>query len=126
VLGVQEVVFERLRKAAGLGTVSASDALAAFEEAADEELNLTREAFHEVLRSKFLPKSQSNLEYEQSRLLLNRVFDAFDTDGNGIVDFKELAAGVAALCGGSPVNQVEAAFALYDADSGASWRGVVA
>lgn len=31
-------------------------------------------------------------------------------------DFTELAAGVAALCGGTPVDQVEAAFALYDED----------
>lgn len=83
--GEQEVVFDRLRKAAGLGTVSASDALAAFQGAADEELNLSRAAFHEVLRANFLPQHQSNLEYEQSRLLLDRVFDAFDTDSNGMV-----------------------------------------
>lgn len=116
-VAAQEVVFERLRKAAGLGSVSANDALAAFQDAADDDLNLTRDAFHEVLRTRFLPKGQSNLEYEQSRLLLNRVFDAFDHNGDGIVDFTELAAGVAALCSGTPTDQVEAAFALYDVDS---------
>ncbi len=30
---------------------------------------------------------------------LNRLFDLFDTDGNGKVDMKEMAAGLSLLCG---------------------------
>ena len=51
-------------------------------------------------------------------LLINRVFDAFDVDEDGVVDSVELATGLTLLCGASESDRVDAAFALYDADNG--------
>lgn len=65
------------------------------------------------------------LRAEDNRLLLSRLFDIFDTDHSGRVDFNELLVGVSTLCGddagsagGSAANveRVATAFALYDAN----------
>merc|ERR1711968_71026 len=47
-------------------------------------------------------------------LVLKRLFDIFDTDGNGVVDFSELASGLSVLCGGSRDEKARAAFSLFD------------
>ncbi|RHY20463.1 hypothetical protein DYB36_010970, partial [Aphanomyces astaci] len=45
--------------------------------------------------------------------VVHRLFDIFDTDGNGTVDYAELTAGLS-LFGGKQEDKVRAAFALYD------------
>ena len=40
-------------------------------------------------------------EQALSLRLVDGLFDLFDTDGNGVVDFSELASGLSVLCGGS-------------------------
>ena len=37
---------------------------------------------------------------DKVRLVLGRLYDIFDTDGNGVVDFTELSTGLTVLCGG--------------------------
>ena len=44
------------------------------------------------------------------------LFDAFDTDGDGTIDFAELGAGLSVLCGGEGEAKVRATFALFDLD----------
>ena len=51
---------------------------------------------------------------ERLKLVVEVLFGIFDTDGNGVVDFTELASGLSVLCGGSRDDKVKAAFALYD------------
>ena len=46
--------------------------------------------------------------------MCNNLFSLFDTDGNGYVDFNELASGLSVLCGGTSHDKVRAAFDLYD------------
>ena len=48
------------------------------------------------------------------RLLVGSLYGLFDTDGNGVVDFTELASGLSVLCGGTSETKIRAAFALYD------------
>ena len=48
--------------------------------------------------------------------IMDRLFDLFDTDGDGYVDSAELTSGLTVLCGGSRDEKVKAAFALYDAN----------
>ena len=44
--------------------------------------------------------------------LVARLYDAFDADGNGVVDSSELTSGLSVLCSGS--RDEKAAFAIYD------------
>ena len=41
------------------------------------------------------------------------LFDAFDSDGNGSIDFAELGAGLSVLCGGDAEQRVRLAFSRY-------------
>ena len=43
-----------------------------------------------------------------------KLFDLFDADKNGVVDFSELASGLSVLCGGSRDAKVRAVFDLFD------------
>jgi Ca2+-binding EF-hand superfamily protein len=45
--------------------------------------------------------------------LVSQLFDLFDVDGSGTVDFAELTSGLAILCGGSADERIRAAFDLY-------------
>ena len=44
------------------------------------------------------------------------LFGSLDADGNDIVDFAELAAGLSLLCGGSSDDKITAVFKLFDLD----------
>ena len=57
---------------------------------------------------------QTSADSERTTQIIARLFDVFDEDGNGAVDFSELASGLSVLCGGSRDEKAEAAFALYD------------
>jgi len=53
-------------------------------------------------------------DYAAVTTVVNRLFDMFDSDGNGIVDFRELSSGLSVLCSGTRDEKVRAAFSLYD------------
>ena len=55
-----------------------------------------------------------NVDPDRLQVILDRMFDLFDTDGNGVVDFSELASGLSVLCGGSRDDKAKAAFSLFD------------
>ncbi|CAK4180558.1 unnamed protein product [Aphanomyces euteiches] len=76
---------------------------------ADTKGNLTKEAFTECFETNFISKPDA-----RSMHVIHRLFDIFDVDGNGTVDFAELTAGLSVLCGGRREDKVRAAFALYD------------
>ena len=56
----------------------------------------------------------------QVDLIGNQLFDIMDGNCNGVVDGRELAAGVALLCGSRRPNRLRAAFSVFDGDGGAS------
>ena len=47
---------------------------------------------------------------------IDRLFSFFDTNGNGTVDFAELASGLSILCRGSTTEKIQAAFTVLDID----------
>jgi len=51
---------------------------------------------------------------EGARDVVDALFNIFDTDGNGVVDMKELASGLSVLCAGHRDDKAQAAFALFD------------
>lgn len=110
------------RRLTGLESMDAADAFEAFAvEAVDGELD--RAAFTTVFQR--IMRSRSNLllnpnEQERAAIVVAQLFDVFDQDGNGTVDFLELASGLSVLCKGGEKGghgAAEAAFRLYDQDS---------
>lgn len=80
-----------------------------------EDGTLSREAFEDCFELLIDPEFKSDEAHlARVRLILDRLFTIFDTDGNGVVDFCELSSGLSVLCGGSREDKVRAAFALYD------------
>merc|ERR1719453_1706480 len=58
--------------------------------------------------------ARTSEENDKCRIVLGRLYDLFDTDGNGVVDFTELSSGLTVLCGGEPKDKARVAFDLYD------------
>lgn len=56
------------------------------------------------------------VERNEAIVAVDRLFDAFDEDGNGVVDTREFFAGVAVLCGGDGEDRTRMAFQLYDTE----------
>lgn len=64
--------------------------------------------FKEILQSHTLADSE-RIEY-----VLNRLFDIFDTNNDGVCNFVEFATGLSVLCVGDREEKIKAAFSLYD------------
>ena len=76
-----------------------------------------REDFFACLRT--MPgrrEPQTRAEYEAFCGAVDALFDSFDADASGDVDFVEMAAGLTALCGGTPGEKRRVALALFDRD----------
>lgn len=58
--------------------------------------------------------ARTESDFVMLSFIMDRLFDLFDTDGDGYVDSAELTSGLTVLCGGSRDEKVKAAFALYD------------
>lgn len=111
------VTLEEAKAVSSLGSLAVDEVVRAFVAAADANGNLDRDAFLAtlaLLRAR-VPGSDDDDEV-MAELVANRLFDLFDTNGNGSVDLPELAAGLAVLCGGSSADKVEASFRLFDMD----------
>ena len=86
-----------------------------FANATDEEGYISQEAFEECFEELVAAgPGLSAADEDKVRLVLGRLYDIFDTDGNGVVSFDEFASGISVLCGGSREDKVRAAFALFD------------
>ena len=93
------------------------DVFEEFAVAANDDGVLDRDAFEgcfEVLIDRAGGHDDVNVDPDRLQVILDRMFDLFDTDGNGVVDFSELASGLSVLCGGSRDDKAKAAFSLFD------------
>jgi Ca2+-binding EF-hand superfamily protein len=61
-------------------------------------------------------ESISHGRFKAASDVLHHVWDLFDGDGSGHVDFSDLAAGLSILCGDGEAEKVAAAFQLFDTD----------
>ena len=52
----------------------------------------------------------------QSEDIVLRLFDAFDTDNSGTIDFKQFVVGLNRTSRGSKRDKIELAFSIYDVD----------
>jgi len=113
----QAMSLAKARQLTNLQSYSVEDAFEMFAECADEEGCLSRSAFNSCFRR--VIKSGPELSTSDKRAVesvVDRLFEIFDSNGDGAIDFSELASGLSVLCGGDREDKVEAAFALYDLD----------
>ena len=109
------VSLKEVRRLTALENHDVEEVFEEFAVAADDEGLLDREAFMDCFRSIIARNGGlSSADSERASIVLTRLFDVFDLDGSGAVDFSELASGLSVLCGGSRDQKAEAAFALYD------------
>ncbi|KAI9003883.1 hypothetical protein DFJ74DRAFT_693950 [Hyaloraphidium curvatum] len=91
-----------------------------------EELRILREEFarragagHTISKDDFREALRSHLTAYPShaqRVFLERLFDAFDDDGNQAVDFREFCAGLSVFMKGNSQEKLEMSFKMYDVD----------
>jgi Ca2+-binding EF-hand superfamily protein len=108
--------LDEARRLAGLSNFEPDEVFEEFAHHADEDGALDRDAFMNAFFT--LVDKSDNLETEEellrAEMLFDMIFEAFDADGNGFIDFNELSSGVSVLCGGSTNTKIQAAFSLYD------------
>ncbi|KAI9917440.1 hypothetical protein PsorP6_012422 [Peronosclerospora sorghi] len=61
-----------------------------------------------------MKKPRTQIEKFRAKMVVSRLYNVFDRDGNGQIDISELASGLSVLCKGARDAKVKAAFRLYD------------
>ncbi|KAI9921483.1 hypothetical protein PsorP6_001163 [Peronosclerospora sorghi] len=107
--------INEVRRLTNLGNLDVVEVFERFAEHANEEGMLIRDAFEKCF-IEIIEIAQLRTQFEKLRakILVNRLYDVFDRDGNGQIDFSELASGLSVLCKGARDAKVKAAFRLYD------------
>ncbi|GMF28972.1 unnamed protein product [Phytophthora fragariaefolia] len=113
--GEQLFSLAEARRLTNLQAFSPMEVFEALAECADEQGYVSREAFDSCFRN-IISTNQGikSEEYQRINPILNRLFELFDVDKNGMVDFSEISSGLSVFCGGSSEEKIRAAFALYD------------
>lgn len=97
-----------------LGGYNVHELLQLFKRAAPSG-SLDRESFqkcfHFIVRNK---DGSAPTDYKRTIGSLNRLFNIFDKDGNGVVDAAEFMSGLSVLASGDRDDKIRAAFDLYD------------
>jgi len=86
---------------------------------ADGSGYLTRHSFHKCFRALAEANYGKELGPNDDRrliLILDQLFELFDTSNDGVVSFEELAAGLSTLCHGEGGFKMASVFKLYDTD----------
>ena len=109
------VSLKEVRRLTALENHDVEEVFEEFAVAADDEGLIDAKAFTDCFHSIIARNGgQSDADSERTSHILTRLFNVFDVDGSGAVDFTEMASGLSVLCGGSRDQKAEAAFALYD------------
>jgi len=107
--------LQEIRLLTGLASLSPSDAFEALASRANEDGVLDKDAFDAAFDAiRVNNDGLSDEDENKADVVLDRLFEIFDENGDGVVDFTELSSGVSVLCGGSRGDKVAAAFSLYD------------
>jgi Ca2+-binding EF-hand superfamily protein len=92
-----------IRRVTGLGTFEPMEFMEVFAAATEENGTITKPTFDDCV-AEISAKGggvQTMEDEDLLRLLVGSLYGLFDTDGNGVVDFTELASGLSVLSGGT-------------------------
>ena len=107
--------LRRLLAASNLGTLSTEQLYEVFEQhATNGALDIT--GFHRAVRQLIPGDSLRADDKAFLSIALSKVFNAFDRDGNGVVDFSEFLSGFSLLAQGGKSDKLSLAFSLFDED----------
>ncbi|CAM9765866.1 unnamed protein product, partial [Phaeothamnion confervicola] len=82
--------------------------------ASDEHGFIAEDAFRRELATLTGVAELPAAQRARAQTIIGRLFAVMDANGDGRVDFSELASGLTVLCGGTRDEKVRAAFNLYD------------
>ncbi|CAI5730361.1 unnamed protein product [Hyaloperonospora brassicae] len=107
--------LQEVRQLTNLGNLDVGEVFERLAEHANNDGMLTRtdfdNCFSEVIEMAHL---QTQIEKVRAKMVADRLYDVFECEENGQVDFSELASGLSVLCKGARDARVKAAFRLYD------------
>ena len=103
--------IHEVKKLTNLGAYDVKDIFNFLTASGGNDGGLTRQKFFRCFNKLIQRTDGRNVaDQERTKLILNRLFDVFDRDGNGVIDTAELGAGLSVLCGGSKSDKVKTAF----------------
>ena len=108
-----------LRQLTNLSAYSVHEILEIFADVVNENGAIDRDTFETTIMrlAEDRERRDEAMTKKQRRFLgdcMHVLFETFDTDNNGTVDFVELASGLSILCNDSSMEKSAAAFSLYD------------
>ena len=105
--------LQLVRKLLNMTDVSIEEVAKHFARFVNEDNCLDPPSFNAGFR-RFVSKSAEQ-DLTLTRSVLRKLFEIFDGNNDGTVDFAELMAGLSVVCGGSRDQKVETAFSLFGA-----------
>ena len=115
----EAISMDEIRRLTGLGGRDVREVLVNFADLVDVRANtIGRDDFNfgfgQLMGTTDAAEAGGRGGDERATYVLARLYDIFDRDGSGVVDFIELGAALSVLCGGSSVERARAAFDLHD------------
>jgi len=114
--GTHPVTMEEVQKITGLEDQHVEDVFELFASHADEEGYLNKESFFDCFATLIRGRIEAldAKDYKRVLFVVESLFQAVDLNGDGRIDYCELASGISVLCGGGRDDKVRAAFSLFD------------
>ena len=106
-----------MRRLTGLHAMSVESTLELFSIVTDDNGMIDRESFEscfDIITSQLDAPMATEKTLEERRLVVSELFNLFDENSDGQVDYHELTAGLTILCSGNRHEKAYTAFSLYD------------
>ena len=105
-----------MRRLTGLHAMSVESTLELFSIVTDENGMIDRESFEscfDIITSQLDAPIETEKTFKERRLVVSELFNLFDENSDGQVDYHELTAGLTILCSGNRHEKAYTAFSLY-------------
>ena len=109
-----EVGLAKVKQLTGLGSISAEEAFERVAVEAGTDGTVSREAFVRCFKEFAQPERLNNHDKGTLLEILQRLYSAFDVNGDGKLDYSELVSGLGVLCAGSGDDRVSFTWELFD------------
>ena len=105
---------DEMRRLTGVDRFSVEHVAEVLASYAGENGVLTRAEFFSAFDELVDPSRLAQQDVDKLRLVLHTLYNVMDTNHDGVLDVREVAAGLAMLCGGEREDKARQAFELYD------------